>query len=277
MAVAPQRIGPVVALILTLAAPAARAQDSVRTNPAPLPSVPVITGRDIARTGLLILGAAAVSPFDERIARASQRPALQGIAPLRNAARALNFAAGPGLIVVPIGVWAVGRLAGDAPIATTAVRTGEAVAVGAGMTWLAKGVIGRARPYVVADTDATRFRPGRGFMGGDYAALPSGHATAAWAAATILDTELRRYWPHGARVGVPVAYAGAVLVSLARVYTDKHWTSDVIAGAAVGTLAGRMVVHYTAAHPRNLLDRTLLANGAAGLRGVPVTIVSLAW
>ena len=27
-----------------------------------------------------------------------------------------------------------------------------------------------------------------------------------------------------------------------RVYADKHWASDVVAGAAIGTLAGRDIV-----------------------------------
>lgn len=267
--------------ILVLAPPALGAQGAVRdTAPAPptrSASAALVTTRDVERTGLLLLAAAAVSPFDGRITRASQRPSLQGIAPLRQTARALNLAGGAGLVVVPIAAWAVGRVAHDGALATTAVHTGEAIALGAAMTWVAKGAIGRARPYVVHDSDAARFRPGRGFAGGAYASLPSGHATAAWAAATILDRELRHYWPRGARIGIPAAYTGAALVSLARVYTDKHWASDVIAAAAVGTLAGRIVAHYHDAGRPDLLERIFLDGGVAATRDGPVAVFSYAF
>lgn len=267
---------------LILVPPALRAQGAVRdtaraaaaTRPA---STALVTTQDLERTGLLLVAAAAVSPLDGRITRASQRPWLQGIAPLRQTARALNLAGGAGLVAVPIAAWAVGRVAHDGALATTAVHTGEAIALGAAMTWVAKGAIGRARPYVVHDSDAARFRPGRGFAGGAYASLPSGHATAAWAAATILDHELRHYWPHGARIGVPAAYTGATLVSLARIYTDKHWTSDVIAGAAVGTLAGRIVAHYHDSGRPDLLERVFLAGGVAATRDGPVAVFSYAF
>lgn len=259
---------------LVVAPVAARAQDSTRTSVA---HVPVITERDATRTGLILLAAAAVAPFDGEITRATQRPSWHQHRALEDVAHGLNAAGGPGLVVVPIAAWAAGRLGHDAPLATTAVRTAEAIALGAAVSGLAKGVIGRARPYAVADSNAAVFRPGRGFTGREYTSFPSGHATAAWATATMLDAELHTYWPHGARVAVPIAYTGAALVSLARIYTDQHWTSDVIAGAAVGTLAARMVIHYHRDHPRNLVDRTFLSGGVAAVRGIPVTVISVAW
>jgi hypothetical protein len=39
-------------------------------------------------------------------------------------------------------------------------------------------------------------------------------------------------------------YGGAALVGLSRMYNNRHWASDVITGAAIGTFAGTKVVRY---------------------------------
>ncbi|CAH0533657.1 hypothetical protein VST7929_01528 [Vibrio stylophorae] len=61
--------------------------------------------------------------------------------------------------------------------------------------------------------------------------FPSGHTANAFAAATTL---YRRY---GWEVGVP-AYTVATLVGVGRVEAEKHYWRDVLAGAAIGTIAG---------------------------------------
>ncbi|HST61860.1 MAG TPA: phosphatase PAP2 family protein, partial [Longimicrobium sp.] len=38
------------------------------------------------------------------------------------------------------------------------------------------------------------------------------------------------------------AYGGAAAVAWSRVYEDKHWASDVTAGAIIGIVAGRGTV-----------------------------------
>jgi membrane-associated phospholipid phosphatase len=56
----------------------------------------------------------------------------------------------------------------------------------------------------------------------------------------------------------PVLYGGAVAVGASRMYENRHWASDVIMGAAIGTFAGTKVVRYHRTHPTNQLDRWLL-------------------
>jgi membrane-associated phospholipid phosphatase len=53
-------------------------------------------------------------------------------------------------------------------------------------------------------------------------------------------------------------YGGAALVGLSRMYENRHWASDVIMGAAIGTFAGTKVVRYHRTHPGNRIDRWLL-------------------
>lgn len=73
--------------------------------------------------------------------------------------------------------------------------------------------------------------------GGDADAFPSNHATQAFAVASVIAAHYDdRRWVQW------TAYSLATGVGIARVYHGAHWTSDVIAGAAIGSLVGHTVV-----------------------------------
>lgn len=65
--------------------------------------------------------------------------------------------------------------------------------------------------------------------GGDHS-FPSGHTSAAFQGASFIH---KRY---GAKYAIP-AYVGATFVGYSRIQADKHDTTDVIAGATLGTLS----------------------------------------
>lgn len=94
---------------------------------------------------------------------------------------------------------------------------------------ISKFVVGRARPNAGEGPD--HFTP----FSGD-ASFPSGHATQAFAVASVIAAHDGRLW-----VSV-VSYGLAGSVGLARVYQDEHWASDVLAGAILGTVVGNAVV-----------------------------------
>jgi membrane-associated phospholipid phosphatase len=85
--------------------------------------------------------------------------------------------------------------------------------------------------------------------------FPSGHTTAAFASATVLQQHF------GWKVGVP-AYAVASYVAASRVQTQKHYLSDVAFGAALGIVAGRSVTLGRAG--RGLRIEPMAAPGGAG-------------
>ena len=62
--------------------------------------------------------------------------------------------------------------------------------------------------------------------------MPSGHTSTAFASATSLA------YSYGWKWGVP-AYILATFVGLERIVENAHWTSDVVAGAVIGTFWGR--------------------------------------
>lgn len=122
---------------------------------------------------------------------------------------------------------------------TTLLATQSYIVSGVVQT-LGKMLTGRQRPNYLPQ-DATK--PSPTFRGPSFAlshgstSFPSGHTTAIFAAATVYAEEYRDYpW-------VPfVSYGAATLVGLSRVTENKHWISDVFAGAALGYITGLQVV-----------------------------------
>jgi len=92
-----------------------------------------------------------------------------------------------------------------------------------------KIIVGRARPE--HNLGAAHFEP----FGGDKS-FPSGHSTTAFAIGSVIAAHSDQAWVKVS------AYSIASLVAFSRVYHDEHWTSDVAAGALLGTLVGESVV-----------------------------------
>ena len=70
----------------------------------------------------------------------------------------------------------------------------------------------------------------------DRLSFPSGHTTAAFAAASVLARE------QGGAIGW-LAYGAAATAGYARISDRHHYLSDVVAGAILGRLVGRLVTH----------------------------------
>jgi hypothetical protein len=67
--------------------------------------------------------------------------------------------------------------------------------------------------------------------------FPSGHAAVTFATATVIERHL------GWRRSI-LGYTIASYVAASRLHDNRHYLSDVIFGAAVGSIAGRTVVHH---------------------------------
>ncbi|HWY52070.1 MAG TPA: phosphatase PAP2 family protein [Chthoniobacterales bacterium] len=129
-----------------------------------------------------------------------------------------------------------GEIFKDPRAKTTALDSIAASAIASGIvTNSFKYVIGRGRP-----TDghgAYNFRP---FSGQD--SFSSGHTTEAFTLASVISEHYDSLW-----VQVP-AYGLASAVGYARLNNNRHWPSDVLAGAVIGTFVGKTVVHFNQRH-----------------------------
>jgi membrane-associated phospholipid phosphatase len=183
----------------------------------------------------------------------------------------LRVLAEPGSILTGAGLYLIGRADGQRRIQSLGLHSVESILIADVLGGTFKALAGRARPYVNIDNPAD-FQLFRGLTGGHpYQSFPSGHTINAFAFASTVTRETQFWWPHSAFYVGTVMYGGAALMGVSRIYNNQHWASDVIAGAAIGTLVGVKVVKYTHSHPGNKLDSKLI-KGKRSLQ-VPTPLV----
>ena len=229
------------------------------------PRVPLFTVNDAYLAGGFIAGTLLLHPVDELFARRLQNKSSQSSRFLQDVAVTFRTIAEPGAFFIGGGLYIAGRASKQRDMADLGLHGTEAVVLGSIFAGVLKDGFGRARPFVHPPTDSTGFNPndwqfGRGLTSGDnYRSFPSGHSVAAFAAAAAVVNETSRWWPDLTWVIGPAMYGGAGIVGLSRMYNNRHWASDVMMGAAIGTFAGNKVVRYHhRTNPTNKFDRWLL-------------------
>jgi membrane-associated phospholipid phosphatase len=230
---------------------------------------PLFTRKDAIFAAAFAATTVAMFPLDERLAKHLTNPGAQANKFFNRSANGVEAIASPGAYYIGGTMYLVGRVARIDRLADLGWHGTEAVLVADFATYVLKGTLGRSRPFVTADTNAHDFKPFKGFRNGNRQSFPSGHATSAFAAAAAVTAETGTWWPKSTWVIGPVMYGGATSVALSRMYHNRHWASDVVLGAAVGTFAGWKVVQYSHTHhtriDRFVLHTAVLPDGAGGV------------
>jgi membrane-associated phospholipid phosphatase len=132
-----------------------------------------------------------------------------------------------------------GYLAQNEKMKETALLSLESFAVAGAINVAVKAGVGRARPDVGEGKSSFKPFAVDKLMSGDldYTSFPSGHTVDAFSIASVFADSYDSPW-----VGI-TAYGLASLVCLQRIYADRHWASDVFAGAVLGTVVGKSVVY----------------------------------
>ena len=159
-----------------------------------------------------------------------------------NGASALVSSIG-GVVPLTLGatLWTAGALTHDAVVRRTGMESTQSVLLTAVLTSGIKGLVGRGRPNA-NQNDPDTFSPGRGFTNSAFASFPSGHTSASFAIATVLSHELSGHFPKRQRWIRGLLFGAATTVGVSRVYENVHWPSDIVTGAALGTLGGMYVL-----------------------------------
>lgn len=231
--------------------------------------IPHLTRALVVGLALGAIGETAVAqPLDLRVRQVVRSEAWQANTALGALSDAGNTWGAPGVILLGTGLWLGGRLADDPQMATIGFRAFEAIGVSGVITGTIKGIVGRARPRI-SPTDAGDMRFLRGAReGNEYQAFPSGHTTAAFAFAAAVTAETRRLAPERARTVGLTTYGLATVTAFARMYSDAHWFTDVLAGAAVGIVTGNAASKWHAKRPGHAIDRLFLGGDVAPLVGM---------
>lgn len=137
-----------------------------------------------------------------------------------------------------------GLIAKNTKVKTVTLLATQSVITGLLVESVLKRLTGRTRPNFYGDEQEAEPR-----FKGPFANLsktskgkrsnssfPSGHTTAAFAAATVFAVEYK----HQPLIPI-IAYTMASLVGVSRVTENKHWATDVFTGAILGYLTGRQV------------------------------------
>jgi membrane-associated phospholipid phosphatase len=155
-----------------------------------------------------------------------------------------------------VGVFFVAGLVGDETSMHVAQDAVAASLISSGIIGVAtKTVVGRSRP--LQNKGTTNFAPFQDMNSSFF----SGHATQAFTLAAVISESYDETW-----IDV-TAYSLASLAAVARTYHDKHFASDVLTGAIVGTLVGKSVV----AHNKDLRGNKLsvmpaISQGMVGIQ-----------
>ncbi len=221
----------------------------------------MFTWRDGVLAAGFVVATFAAHPLDKQAALLLQQPYRQKNSIFQKSAAIVRNIALPGSGIIGVTMYATGRLTHSERLAQVGLHGTEALAIGAVTGTVLKDFFGRARPFVdTVSPNPNDWKLLRGFHAGEeYRSFPSGHTTAAFAAAAAVSAETSRWWPQLTYFGIgPILYGGATAVGLSRMYNNRHWASDVITGAMIGTFAGTKVVRYHRTHPGNRIDRWLL-------------------
>jgi membrane-associated phospholipid phosphatase len=129
-------------------------------------------------------------------------------------------------------VYAVGFFGDDDGLRLTGRMLTEGLVLAGATRFIVGVAVGRNRPFT--GRDPWTFVPA-GWKE-ERNSFPSAHAAGACVVSTILSD----------RIGHPVAtgllFAMAAVTGASRLSDDQHWFSDVVAGSALGILAGRYVI-----------------------------------
>lgn len=223
---------------------------------------PFFTRRDAVWTGALIAASVLLFQVDDDIDRWVGREKIQESDFIRRGAEIANLAKDDQVMLAGALVYIVGRIAKKRDLADIAFHSTEAVLASSIFLTLVRGSLGRSRPYVTPD-DPTHFKAFEGFKQFEYRSFPSIHASANFAVAAVISSEVKRRWPGKARWVPPVLYTVATLPTVSRLYLRRHWTSDLLLGSFVGVLTGLKIEGYHHTHPGNKIDKIFLRVRAA--------------
>jgi len=145
-----------------------------------------------------------------------------------------SFGNGKYVLAISGALYIGGYLNNDNELRKTGLMLAEAIFLNGIVTEGLKIITGRSRPFLNegnTEIDFFEFEFAK-----DENSLPSGHTSTAFTVATVLSERINNTYASIA------LYSLAGLTAFQRIYDDKHWISDTILGATLGTVIGLKII-----------------------------------
>ena len=136
------------------------------------------------------------------------------------------------LLIVVGGTYLSGSITHNAKLQKIALLGSESMVISSVIVITIKILVGRNRPY----TDKGAFAYSGPSLSDCKRSFPSAHTSIAFSVASCIADEC-----ENPLIAI-IAYGLATTVGLCRIYSDKHWSSDVFVGALIGTFVGKTLV-----------------------------------
>jgi len=172
-----------------------------------------------------------ISRYDEQIQLFSQK---QRTPNTNNLSKYVLEPMGSGIypLIAVASFYAQGIIWNNQKSKKVAMNCVKSFIIASSFTQISKHAFTRQNP-MIDPADANRW-----FMGNPDKSFFSGHTTTAFSVATVIAEEYKE------TVWVPVvAYTLASCAGLSRIHDNDHWASDVLTGALVGYITGKLIVH----------------------------------
>ncbi len=217
-----------------------------------------IDGKSALIVGGVAAGIGGLMAVDKTIQQAFQENRTNTNDDIADSLETLGF--GRNVLMANVGLIGAGWLFREQEEGNKLMRTAlvslEAQLFTEGLAGLTKFAVGRARPDAGEGTQS--YDPFEGFD----KSFPSSHAARTFAVAAVFADAYPQPIPF-------LAYTGAALISLSRIHVNEHFASDVLAGAALGFVVGK-VLSWRHQQPDSLRGWSVLpfvpeARGGVGL------------
>lgn len=167
----------------------------------------------------------------------------------------IGYLYGSPFVMAPVSLltFGIGEITGNDKVSKTGLLMSELVLSVGIIQMPASIIIGRARPSSGFSKDVFEFGNGAEH---NYASFISGHTAIAVGVSRILSHQLNNTYASIALYGL------AAITTLSRLYEDKHWTSDILLGAAIGYfVSGTILEFHYGKKTKNKLAISPHANG----------------
>ncbi len=197
--------------------------------------------KDLAAPSAIVLSSLLAAQFDEEVRNIFKSIDDNNFNQFQIVANQLgepiSFCVFPGL------VYGSGHIFNSKAMRRTGWLMYESVLLNGLITGILKTTLGRARPYV--ESGNSRFEHFT-YKDDNFMSMPSGHTSMVFAMATILS-----YRSRSTLLSI-IYYAMAGSTGMARIYFDKHWFSDIIAGAMIGTASSLLIINAEKSRKNNI-------------------------